>query len=81
MWSWRVVLFCRGLRGLRGLRTDAAVFPKRALSALESAYEAQSPMMYVAVDSRFQALHGDPRFDRIVSRLHLAREHIPPGQR
>jgi hypothetical protein len=45
---------------------------ERALSALESAYEAQSPMMHVAVDSRFQPLHGDPRFERVVSRLHLS---------
>jgi tetratricopeptide (TPR) repeat protein len=45
---------------------------ERALSALESAYEAQSPMMHVAVDSRFQPLHGDPRFERVVSRLRLS---------
>ena len=44
---------------------------EHALDALENAYEEQAFMLFVAVDKKLQPLHGDPRFENLVSRLNL----------
>lgn len=44
----------------------------QALNSLESAYEDQVPSLaFVAVDPRLLPLHGDPRFESLVSRMNL----------
>src|SRR5262249_953040 len=45
----------------------------RALDALELAYSEKIPsLMFLAVSSTFEPLHGDPRFNSLIARLRLS---------
>jgi hypothetical protein len=61
-----------------GFLEDAAAFyltvndKQRALDALKAAFDEHVvTMIYLVADPTFKILHGDPRFERLVSRMNL----------
>jgi DNA-binding winged helix-turn-helix (wHTH) protein len=80
-WPWdlrRLDTFGSHLNGERAADFLALGERERALHLLETAGYGDWSVPFLAVDPRYDSLRGDPRFEKLLQRLHLPRIHPSP---